>query len=82
MNELKAQTHEMTAVNEEKNRLDVLCKRLKVQLNDTKKLLVEQQESKENQWKDKLEEAEAAMVQLKEELASRKVMICLNLSMQ
>jgi len=62
----------MTAVNEEKNRLDVLCKRLKVQLNDTKKLLVEQQESKESQWKDKLEEAEAAIVQLKEELSSRK----------
>jgi len=33
---------------------------------------VEQQESKESQWKDKLEEAEAAIVQLKEELASRK----------
>lgn len=45
--QLAATTSRLEASTEERNRLDVLCKRLKAQLADTKKLLTQQQDLKE-----------------------------------
>ena len=55
---------------DEKNRLETLCKRLKAQLIDTRKILAGKTDSKNDNSTKELEAAQSTITQLKEELSA------------
>jgi len=68
--QLKTLSDEISTVTDEKNRLETLCKRLKAQLIDTRKILAGKTDSKNDNSTKELEAAQSTITQLKEELSA------------